>query len=221
MGKSTPGTWSLVAVPAILTLLVTVVRLLGELQGWNPSLFNTEAGGGGALVGITWLVLPFGFWFGWRLRRAGATAKPGRAAFLYVAAIAVMAGGIFGLYYAEMVSFPNEENPGQLEGMPLLLAVLAIAAVVAIAAWPRLTITLMAYGVLARLPIVILTYVDIQAGWDTHYGALPPGAVVETDMEMFLALATPQATLWPFIFTPIVGGLLGCLGATAAGKSKK
>ena len=43
----------LVRVPALITLGVTLLRLIGELQRWSPKLFNREAGGGGALVGIS------------------------------------------------------------------------------------------------------------------------------------------------------------------------
>src|SRR5881409_1708216 len=42
----------LVRVPALITLGVTLLRLIGELQGWSPALFSRQAGGGGALVGI-------------------------------------------------------------------------------------------------------------------------------------------------------------------------
>ena len=42
----------LILVPAVITLGVTLLRLVGELAGWSPALFNREAGGGGALVGI-------------------------------------------------------------------------------------------------------------------------------------------------------------------------
>ncbi len=45
----------LILVPAIVTLAVTLLRLVGELQDWSPRLFSKEAGGGGALVGIAWL----------------------------------------------------------------------------------------------------------------------------------------------------------------------
>jgi len=36
----------LVLIPALITLGVTVLRLVGELNHWNPSLFNRAAGGG-------------------------------------------------------------------------------------------------------------------------------------------------------------------------------
>jgi len=62
----------LILVPAVITLAVTLLRLVGELQGWSPTLFNRDCGFCGALVGI-WLLVPvFGAWFGWKLNRAGS-----------------------------------------------------------------------------------------------------------------------------------------------------
>jgi hypothetical protein len=217
---SNPGIWSLVAVPALFTLAVTVVRLIGELQGWDPTLFKTEAGGGGALIGITWLVLVFGLWFGWRVRRGGSSVPTGRAAGLYLLGIAAMAGGVFGLKEAGLVTFPSGEAPGDLQGGVYLLGLMGIGALIALAAWPKLTATLMLYGVLARLPVVAVTWLDLQQGWTTHYGELPPGMAPKDTMETFLALSTPQLTLWPLVFTPLVGGLIGCLGAGMAGSGR-
>jgi hypothetical protein len=50
----------LIFVPSAITLAVTLLRLIGELQHWSPVLFNPAPGGGGAIMGITWLVLIFG-----------------------------------------------------------------------------------------------------------------------------------------------------------------
>lgn len=216
MSGSRVGVFSLVLIPALLTLIVTVVRVVGELQGWDPKFFSTEPGGGMALVGITWLVLLFGCWFGWRLRRGGAPFK-GRAAALYLLGIGVFAGGVFGLIKAGLVSFPTAEAPGELVGIEYLLGLMGVGALLAIIAWPRLTATLMLYGVLARIPVVVVTYLDLERGWDTHYGEMPPGA---DTADPFLALSLAQVTLWPFVFTPLVGGLFGCLGAALAGSKR-
>ena len=84
-----PG--QLILVPALITLAVTALRLVGELQGWSPLLFSKEAGGGGALVGISWLVVVFGAWFGWRLARAGqGPGAIGRALGLTILAFALL-----------------------------------------------------------------------------------------------------------------------------------
>ena len=138
---------------------------------------------------------------------------------MYLLAILVMAGGIFALIQMGLASFPSEENPGELQGFPYLLGLMGVAAVVALLAWPRLTLALMAYGYLARLPVVLVTHLDLDRGWDTHYGELPPGVPPTGPTETFWALVTPQLTLWPLVFTPVVGGLCGCLGA-ALGRRK-
>ena len=58
----------LILVPAVITLAVTLLRLVGELQRWSPALFNrgeeqwstsapsTARSTAAALVGIVWLV---------------------------------------------------------------------------------------------------------------------------------------------------------------------
>ena len=61
----------LVLVPALITLAVTVLRLVGELMRWDPRFFSREAGGAGAIVGIVWLVPVFGVYFARKLVSAG------------------------------------------------------------------------------------------------------------------------------------------------------
>ena len=91
----------LILVPALVTLAVTLVRLTGELLRWSPALFSREAGGGGALVGIVWLIPVFGILFGLRLAQAGqAPASVGKAlgwAFLAFVLNTALAIGAFTL----------------------------------------------------------------------------------------------------------------------------
>ena len=63
LGSSKLSLTRLVLVPAILTLAVTLLRVAGELLQWSPKLFNRDAGGGGALVGIVLLIPIFGMYF--------------------------------------------------------------------------------------------------------------------------------------------------------------
>lgn len=60
-----------VFVPALISLGVTLWRLTGELLRWSETWFNPEAGGFGALVGITWLAPIFGAYFGMGLVEQG------------------------------------------------------------------------------------------------------------------------------------------------------
>jgi len=78
--KASKGVFSAVLIAAVITLIVTLVRLYGELHQWDPTYFSREPGGHGALVGISWLVPIFGFWFGRRLAQNGKRpASTGRA----------------------------------------------------------------------------------------------------------------------------------------------
>ncbi|MFY9344666.1 MAG: hypothetical protein WAT39_19390, partial [Planctomycetota bacterium] len=55
---------------AVVTFALTGVRLAGELLGGPEWLFGRAAGGGGALLGIGWLIPVVGAWFGRRLSLA-------------------------------------------------------------------------------------------------------------------------------------------------------
>src|SRR5437867_12845641 len=69
----------LILVPSLITLGVTILRVVGELQNWSPILFGKGAGGGGAIVGIAWLAPIFGIYFALKLSGTGAgPAKLGK-----------------------------------------------------------------------------------------------------------------------------------------------
>ena len=42
--------WSLIVIPALITLAVTLLRLVGDLEHWPSPWFSNAAGGGGASV---------------------------------------------------------------------------------------------------------------------------------------------------------------------------
>ena len=219
MSKDSPSVLSMVMLPAIITLVVTILRLFGELQGWDSSLFNPDAGGGQAPIGIFFLIPIFGFWFGLKHARAGnRPGHLGKAAMLYVLSAAAFMGIFFGLMQLDLVMDPSSETPEKLKGVPYMLGTFGVAALISLIAWPKLTITLMVYGILARIPVLVITYLDVSNGWDTHYGELPPSFLVENDDDLLFALCLPQMTAWPLVITPGLGGLLGCLGGLAAGK---
>ena len=79
-------------VPSVLTLILTLVRMWGELSGWSPTWFGVEPGGTStpqvadqpppapSIFGIFWLMPLMGIYLAWRLRGAGiAPAHKGRA----------------------------------------------------------------------------------------------------------------------------------------------
>jgi len=68
---SVPNVKELVRISALIALVVTLARLVGELGGGPAMLFNKEPGGAGSLVGIVWLVPIFGIYFALKLTRSG------------------------------------------------------------------------------------------------------------------------------------------------------
>jgi hypothetical protein len=157
---------SLLVVPAVLTLAITLLRLAGELLGWSPLLFSRAPGGAGALVGIVWLVPIFGIYFARVLARRGTAPGAGRVighsllAFALVVASGFMAAAVLKL-----------SQTGQF--LVIFLACV-VAAWVAYRGWPALGRTLLAYGLLARVPVAIVMLVAIFANWGTHYDVPPP-----------------------------------------------
>lgn len=219
MSAKPPGIASLVLVPALITLVVTSLRLVGELQGWNQMLFNNGLAGPGnppALFGIVALVPIFGAWFGWRLRRGtGGPTHAGKAALFYLLGAAVMFGGVAGAMATGLITMPSKEAPGAPSGMAWIVGLAIGSVIVALGAWPRLSATLLVYAFLARIPVVVVTFLAIDKGWDTHYAKLPPEFVLPEGMSRELFLSMPQVTVW-IAFTMLVGGLFGCLGAALA-----
>jgi len=196
----------LVLVPAILTLAVTLLRLAGELMQWSPSLFNRDAGGGGALVGIVWLIPIFGMYFGLKLAAAGAgPVSIGKA--LGWAALAFVLNTALGFG-----SFAVVKNPVAQLGIFTLTSWLAIF--VARPAWPALWRVLLAYGFAARIPVLLIMFLAIFGGWDSHYAKPRPDFPAMGPWGLFFWTALlPQFSVW--IYLTVVGGLL--FGAVAVG----
>lgn len=218
MSDKPRGLWSLLVVPAAITLAVTILRLVGELQGWNEALFGSAGPGPGkqGLFGITLLIPVFGAWFGWRLRRdTGGPAHAGRAALLYLLGAAVLFGGFALAMAIGLIVMPTKEAPGVPDGMVSSLVLVLAAIAVAFAAWPRLSLTLLLYALLARIPVVVVTHLAVARDWDTHHVRLPPDFALPADASKAMFLSMPQVTFWIAI-TMLAGGLVGCLGAALA-----
>jgi hypothetical protein len=201
----------LILVPAAITLAVTLLRLVGELQGWSRALFNPEAGGGGAIVGIAWLVPIFGAWFGWQLARAGERPdRVGRAIGIKLLAFAIIPVAGFA---ASSAGIPQQS----LTTLYIFCAAAIAAVFVAMRAWPALGRTLLAYGLAARIPVVVVMLVAMLANWGTHYDVAPPDfPAMGTLAKWFTIGLLPQLTVW-IAYTVVIGGLFGIVaGAIAA-----
>lgn len=207
----TPSVSRLILVPALITLAVTLLRVAGERMGGSDLLFNRAAGGGGALIGIVWLVPIFGFWFGWRLARLGeGPASVGRAV-VHGLLATLLGGGISaagvasGITWAPVVGF---------------LAGVVISYLLARRGWPALSRVLLAYALVARIPVALVMLVAIYGNWGTHYDVPPPGfdPTIGPFMKWVLIGLLPQLTVWVG-FTLGVGSMLGAAGAGLARRS--
>lgn len=108
-----PNLKKLVLVPAILTLAVTLLRLVGEFLHLPSWLASSEAGGAGALIGITWLAPIFGVYFAYKLVGAPGTLWKNLLKTLFVYGLAaripviiIMGLAIFGDWGTHYDAFP-------------------------------------------------------------------------------------------------------------------
>jgi hypothetical protein len=196
----------LILVPAIITLVVTLLRLAGERLGWSRTLFNPAPGGGFALVGIAWLVPIFGVYFALKLARRGeGPARPWRALGMAALGIVVMVAVMFGVNALHF-------------GFRRQLAAGAVASAIAVGltwwGWPALGRTLVAYGLAARLPVALVMLVAIFGKWGTHYDVVPPEAAYIDQLapivKWFWIGLVPQMTGW-MMFTVVLGTIFGVL----------
>src|SRR2546422_8960755 len=141
----------LILVPSLITLGVTILRVVGELQNWSPVLFGKAAGGGGAVVGIAWLPIFFGIYFALKLSGAGAgPASLGRTfVFWGLGLFQLVAGGYLG--------FSAFHSNSPVAGFAAL-ALMAGAVVVQFWGWPSLAKALGAYPYAARIPVLVVMF---------------------------------------------------------------
>jgi len=195
--------------PAVITLGITLLRLIGELQGWDSSAFNKAAGGGFALVGISWLPPIFGAYFAWRLVKEGRGPDSGwKVAGLSLLALVVLIAAGVG---ASVIGVPRV---GQL--LVWCVGSLAAAAFV-IAIWKPLGRTLLGYALAARIPVAIVMLFAIFGQWGTHYDVLPPDPperlLSAGPFEVWLWIGLlPQMTIW-IAQTLLLGAIFGGLAA--------
>ena len=200
----------LIAVPAIITLVITILRLVGELQHWPAPWVSPAAGGGGAIIGISWLPIIFGPYFAWKLAATGeAPASSGKAIGMCVVGLVLLViGGVLGF-----AGFSKHLSALILVGFALML----VAAFIPRAGWRSLGNTMLAYAFAARIPVLIVMFIAMSAnngqGWGTHYDVVGPELAGASFARKFIyAALVPQMTLW-IGWTAVIGGLLGSIVA--------
>ena len=205
-----PRILPMVLVAAVLTLVVTAVRVVGELNQWDPKWFSSEAGSRWNPFGIVWLVPVFGILFGRRLSQSGAVPR-------FVTGFFVPMFGFFAIVLAAIWiedAFAGEDLQSATNYLFLGAPIMSL---LALFAWPRAFASLLVYGLCARLPVMLVQYLDIQSGWQTHYGRIADkmGAMGADERIWMLTLA--QAGFW-IPFTVTLGCGFAAIGAATVRK---
>ena len=191
--------------PALITLAITILRLLGELQHWSAPWFK----GSSAIVGISWLPILFGPYFAMKLAARGeAPPSYGKAFAALGGALALLVLGVV------LLSVSREEGPLAVAGYALTL----VAAFVPRIGWPPLSTTLLAYAFAARIPVLIIAFLAMQGRWGTHYDAVSDRLAQSSLWARFLPEAfLPQMFFWVG-YTVILGTLLGEVSVAIFGR---
>jgi hypothetical protein len=198
----------LIRIPALISLGVTLLRLIGELNHWSPALFNREAGGGGAIIGIAWLVPIFGVYFALKLAQSRAAPLEAGRTLLYAAGalVAFLAIGFGGARALRL-----DPNAFSLAGFVVFVVASAVAAFIAHRGSPVLAKVLFAYGFAARVPVALVMLVAMFGNWGTHYDVVPPNFPEMGLITKWLLIGVvPQLTVW-IAYTIVIGCLFGGL----------
>lgn len=200
-----PRVLPMLLVFGVLTLVVTVVRLVGELQGWDSNWFSTEAGSPMNPFGIVWLVPVAGLLFGRRLAQGGGAPT-------FVAGFFVPMFGFLALMVSMFIANSYFEGGELLEVMGYLMLGAPVLSLLALFVWPRAFVAMVAYWLLARVPVMLIQYLDIQNGWQTHYGKVPAEfAGADADARIWM-LTKAQLCIW-MAFTVLLGCAFAAIGA--------
>ena len=138
------------------------------------------------------------------VRRGDRPGAPSRAILLALVAV-------FVLYAGARLSGLLLRPPALL---PLVWSFAVAAAAIAWRAWPALGRTLVAYGLLSRLPVAVVMFLAMRGHWGTHYDYADIPQVAQLPLAtayVFLALI-PQLVFW-VAFTVVAGVLAGSLTA--------
>jgi len=207
-----PSTARLIAVPALISIAVTALRLVGELLRWPKPMVSSDVCGK-AILGVVWLVPIFGIYFAVRLFHAGdAPQRFARPLVFAASALALKLAGTFvmesrGMTYAARLS--------------MKFNVTLIGLVLAAVAWPTLSKALLVYGYLSRIPVAIVQYLAMRSRWGTHYDALDPGFPAIGFWPTFLRVSFVPNIFFMEAYTVIVGGLVGIAVVAILGRLRR
>ena len=207
-------TLRIVAVPLLISVAMTLLRLAGELGHWSVAWFSPATGGylpsgWSWVVGITWLPALFGPYFAYRLWGAGH--RPPNL--ISALGFALLGAAIF--FFSMQVMRPRVST--STAGPLWLLAIWAVSVVAAglqAFGWRRLAGTLLVYGLGSRAVVVLVMILALAFNWGTHYDFVEqPGLRQLPFVTRVVVLALiPQLVAWVG-FTILLGCLAGAVTA--------
>jgi len=203
----------LILVPALISLGVTLLRLTGELLRLSEAWFSTATqgvtpNGWSWLIGITWLPIPFGAYFAWKLSEEGQ-GPPRRLFHSLAFSLAAVGVVLLGMWYRPPLPFPQV--------LLYIWGSMIPAGVLAYRGWPALGRTLLVYGLAARIPVAAIMFLAMMGRWGTHYDyvGMPPEFHMGLWRGFFWLAFFPQLVFW-VLFTLVLGTLSGSLAALVA-----
>lgn len=208
----TPSTARLIAVPALISIGVTALRLVGELQHWPKPLVNRDVCGK-AILGVVWLVPIFGIYFAAKLFHAGDA--PERFARPLVFAASALALKLAGTFVMESHTMTYAAR------LSMNFIVTLVGVVLAAIAWLTLSKALLVYGYLSRIPVAIVQYLAMRGHWGTHYDALDPGFPPIGFWPTFLRVSFVPNIFFMEAYTVIVGVLVGTAAIAILGRIRR
>lgn len=197
----------LIWIPSLISLGVTLLRLIGELLHWSGKWFSSETmgikpSGVSWLIGITWLAIPFGAYFARKLAAAGQVPDSLGKAFICVGAGTLLIIAQFYWLPLVPVGFPYY--------LVFIWAGMAMVGIIQMYAWHELFNTLLAYALAARIPVVIIMILAMRGNWGTHYDfvGVPPAEQMPLVPRILWLAVFPQLIFW-VAFTIFLGMLAG------------
>jgi len=207
-------TLRIVAVPLLISVAMTLLRLAGELGHWSVAWFSPATGGilpsgWSWVVGITWLPALFGPYFAYRLWGAGH--RPPNLGLTL--GFALLGGAI--LFFGMQVMRPRVAT--STAGPLWLVAIWGVAVVAAglqAFGWRKLAGTLLVYGLGSRAVVAIVMLLAMAFNWGTHYDFVEQPVLQQLPfVTRVVALALiPQLVFWVG-FTILLGCLAGAVTA--------
>lgn len=196
----------LILLPSVITLAVTLLRLMEELEHWSRTFFSSSAGGGGSLVGITWLAPVFGIYFAAKL----VLSEEGPRSVWRAIGFAVL--GVAVGYSSFFVGGALHIN-GFYSRLVYIWLAFALAGLVTWPGWPSLFKIQAAYAYAARVPVAAVMIIAIYGSWGTHYDVAPGDMPPMSLFAKWLWIGFfPQLLLWVG-YTIATGMFFGSLTA--------